>query len=112
MFKDLFISLNLPAPKPLLISVLRGFLQTHLVFYILMKLEQKILILKWFSGFVHLLEKTTPKPEKESTGSYTTSALSVHEAKVCFRIMVLKPKEQDSDQTSVGNDSEARLTLS
>lgn len=71
-----------------------------------MKLEQKILLIKWFNGFVHLLEKT-PKPEKESTVSSTTNALSVHEAKGSFRIMVLKPNEEDSDLTSRGNDREA-----
>lgn len=94
-----------------MIRDLRDFVQTHLFFYILIKSEQKILGMKWLNGFV-LLERRTPKSEKESTVSSTTNVLSVHEAKVRFRIMALKPNEQDSDLTSVGSDREARLTLS
>lgn len=51
------------------------------------------------------------KPGKESTVNSTTYVLSVQEAKVSFRIMVLKPKEQVSDLTSLGKDGKAWLTL-
>lgn len=51
------------------------------------------------------------KPGKESTVNSTTYVLSVQEAKVSFRIMVLKPKEQVSDLTSLGKDGKVWLTL-